>query len=391
MIHPTNEKGHFWNEPRYPAILYQLFLMAGIVAFGAFLVHNTLANLAKHGISSGFGFLRQAAGFGISETLIDYTAADSYARAFVVSVLNTFFVSLWAIVFSTFLGFLVGISRLSSNWLLAKLSWLYVEVCRNTPLLLQIFFWYFAVLKTLPGPRQSLSPFGGIYLCNRGLLMPKPVFEDGFGVVMWAVLATLLAAVLVVKLAHRWQDRTGRPFPTVWTCLGMIVGVPLVTFLVMGRPAHLDLPVLEGFNFWGGSTLSPEFVALMVALSIYIGAYIAEIVRSGILSVNKGQLEAASSLGLKPSLSLRLVVIPQALRVIIPPLASMYLTTVKDSSLAAAIGYPDLVLVFAGTALLQSGQAVEVMAMTMGVYMVSSFTISGVMNWYNKIVAIKER
>ncbi|MEW6263190.1 MAG: amino acid ABC transporter permease [Thermodesulfobacteriota bacterium] len=391
MAQRSESRDRFWNNPRFLAVVYQALLMTGLVAFGAFLVQNTLANLAKQGISSGFGFLSHVASFDISETLIEYTSASSYARAFLVAVLNTFFVSAWAIIFSTIIGFLAGVARLSSNWLLAKLTWLYVEATRNVPLLLQVFFWYFAVLKPLPGPRQSLDLFGSIHLCNRGLIFPKPVPENGFEVVIASLLTAVILSFAAVRLSRRRQDRTGKTFPVIWTCAALLLGLPSIAFILMNEPLHFEHPVLKGFNFWGGMTLSPEFVALCVALSLYIGAFIAEIVRAGILSVNKGQLEAATSLGLRPGLSLRLVVIPQALRVIIPPLASMYLTTVKDSSLAAAIGYPDLVLVFAGTVLLQTGLAVEVIAMTMGVYLVSSLTISGLMNWYNKITAIKER
>jgi general L-amino acid transport system permease protein len=391
MPRRRESSGHFWNEPRFLTAVYQLLLITGILAFGAFLVHNTLTNLAKQGVASGFGFLRQVAGFDIGETLIRYSSDDSYARAFLVGVLNTFFVSFWAIVLSTIIGFLAGVSRLSSNWLLAKLAWLYVEVTRNVPLLLQVFFWYFAVLKPLPGPRQSFALLGRVYLNNRGLMFPKPVPEDGFGWVAAALLAAVLLSLLVVWLAARRQDRTGERIPALRICCGLILGMPTVVFLLADRPLHFDHPVLQGFNFWGGANVSPEFAALLFALSMYIGAFIAEIVRSGILSVHRGQMEAASSLGLRRGLALRLVIIPQALRVIVPPLSGMYLTTVKDSSLAAAISYPDLVLVFAGITLLNTGQAVEVVAMTMGVYMVSSLTISALMNWYNRAIAIKER
>ncbi len=284
----------------------------------------------------------------------------------------------------------MGVARLSDNWLIAKLSSVYIEVFRNIPLLLQIFFWYFAVLRTLPSPRQSIE-FMGSFLNIRGLSMPAPVAESGFSLVVGAFVVGIVLTFVMTRWAHKRQDETGQIFPTFWAGIGLIVGLPLVVFLFAGMPMHLDYPVLKGFNFRGGMTLIPELVALWLALTIYTAAFIAETVRAGILAVPKGQLEAAFALGLPKVRTLRLIVIPQAMRVIIPPLTSQYLNLAKNSSLAAAVAYPDLVAVFAGTTLNQTGQAVEIMSMTMAVYLTMSILTSLFMNWYNKRMSLIER
>jgi general L-amino acid transport system permease protein len=355
------------------------------------MVHNTLANLASRGISTGFDFLATEAGFGISQALIDYSETSTFGRTFVVGLLNTLLVSLLGIVVATLLGFVIGIARLSRNWLVSRLAGAYVEVFRNIPLLLQIFFWYFAVLRALPRPRESLALGEAVFLNLRGLYLPRPLFEPGFGWVVAALAAGALGAVLVARWARQRRLRTGRGFPTAWVVLGLTVLPVLLTFALTGAPLGWQLPVLGGFNFRGGITVIPELSALLLALSIYTAAFIAEIVRAGILAVPKGQSEAAAALGLKPGQALRLVVIPQALRVIIPPLTSQYLNLLKNSSLATAIGYPDLVNVFAGTTLNQTGHAVEVIAMTMAVYLTISLTISLFMNWYNARTALTGR
>lgn len=295
------------------------------------------------------------------------------------------------IFFATFLGFFIGVARLSHNWLVARLATVYIETFRNIPLLLQIMFWYFAVLRPLPLPRQSLSIGDAVFLNNRGLFVPKPIAEDGFGLVVAALLLAIIGSVVLARWARRRQEASGRQFPAGLSAFALIVGLPLLTYWVSGSPLHWDNPVLGGFNFRGGLEVIPELAALVLALSIYTAAFIAEAVRSGIQSVSHGQTEAAYALGLRPRVTLKLVIIPQAMRVIIPQLTSQYLNLTKNSSLATAIGYPDLVNVFAGTTLNQTGQAVEVIAMTMGVYLLISLVISLFMNWYNKRNQLVER
>ena len=379
-----------WNDPRLRALVFQALFLAAVLALAGFIVHNTLANLASRGISTGFGFLSTEAGFGIIQTLIDYSETSTFGRTFIVGLLNTLLVSLLGIVLATLLGFVIGVARLSGNWLVAKLAAAYVEIFRNIPLLLQIFFWYFAVLRALPRPRDSLALGDVAFLNLRGLYLPRPLLEPGFGWVLAAAAAGLLAALLLARWAKR-QLTTGRGFPTARAVLGLVVLPPVLAFAATGGPLGWELPALKGFNFRGGVTVIPELAALLLALSIYTAAFIAEIVRAGILAVPKGQTEAAAALGLKRGQVLRLVVIPQALRVIIPPLTSQYLNLLKNSSLATAIGYPDLVNVFAGTTLNQTGQAVEVIAMTMAVYLTISLAISLLMNWYNARIALTER
>jgi general L-amino acid transport system permease protein len=347
--------------------------------------------MERRGIASGFGFLGKTAGFGITQHLIEYSEEMSYGRAFLVALLNTLLVSIIGVVLATILGFIVGIARLSTNWLISRLAAVYIEVIRNIPLLLQIFFWYFAVLRALPSPRGSVTLLDTFFLNNRGLYSPAPVFEPGFGLIWLSVLAAILGVAYIARWAKRRRDLTGQPFHTFWVSLAILVGLPLVAAVVTGFPMSWDYPVLKGFNFRGGLVMIPEFVALVMALSIYTAAFIGEIVRAGIQAVSHGQTEAAFSLGLQPGQNLRLVVIPQALRVIIPPLTSQYLNLMKNSSLAAAIAYPDIVLVFAGTVLMQTGQAVEIIGITMAVYLTLSLLISAFMNWYNKKMALVER
>lgn len=381
----------FWNDPRVRALIYQALVIGGIIGFGAYLVNNTLTNMESRGIASGFDFLTRTAGFDIGMKLIEYNEASSYARAFFVALLNTLLVSAIGIVLATILGFVIGIARLSSNWIVAKLAEVYIEIFRNIPLLLQIFFWYFAVLRTLPSPRRSVELAGLFFLNIRGLFAPRPIFESGFSVIPISFLIGVVAVVVIARWAKRRREATGRQFHTIYASLGILIGLPLLAGWVTDLPLSWDYPVLKGFNFQGGLTLIPELVALVVALTIYTASFIAEVVRSGIQAVSHGQKEAARSLGLRPGHALRLVIVPQALRLIIPPLTSQYLNLTKNSSLAAAIAYPDLVLVFAGTALMQTGQAVEIIAITMAVYLTISLAISAGMNWYNKKTALVER
>jgi len=384
-------KPPIWNDPFYRALFFQALVLVGVVLLGISLVNNTLANLERQGIASGFDFLSKTAGFSIGESLIRYSEEDTYGRTYLVGLLNTLLVSGVGIVLATILGFIIGILRLSSNWLVGRLATVYVEILRNIPLLLQLFFWYFAVLRQLPPPRNSVELLDSFFLNNRGLSYPKPIPGEGFSLVVWAVVIAIVAVFFIARWARRRQERTGEQFPVFWTSALILIGLPVLVFLAAGSPLRFDYPVLKGFNYRGGSVLSPEFVSLVAALSIYTAAFIAEIVRAGILAVSHGQTEAAYALGLQPGQTLRLVVIPQALRVIIPPLTSQYLNLTKNSSLAAAIAYPDLVLVFAGTTLMQTGQAVEIMGMTMGTYLALSLIISAFMNWYNKKMALVER
>jgi general L-amino acid transport system permease protein len=380
-----------WNDPQLRALMFQLVFLAAVLALLGFIVHNTLANLESRGIGTGFDFLSNEAGFGIIQTLVDYSETSSFGRTFLVGLLNTLLVSLLGILLATLLGFVIGVARLSRNWLVARLAATYIEVFRNIPLLLQIFFWYFAVLRALPRPRDSLALGETVFLNLRGLYLPRPLFEPGFGWVLAALALAVAAALLLGAWGRRRRLRTGLGLPSGWIGFGLILLLPVLAFLLLDAPVGWELPALRGFNFQGGITVIPELAALLLALTIYTAAFIAEIVRAGILAVPKGQTEAASALGLKRGQVLRLVIIPQALRVIIPPLTSQYLNLLKNSSLATAIGYPDLVNVFAGTTLNQTGQAVEVIAMTMAVYLSISLTISLFMNWYNARIALTER
>jgi len=380
-----------WNDPNFRALVFQGITLGGVILFAIFLVNNTMANLERQGIASGFGFLDDTAGFSIGTSLIPYQEENSYGRAFVVGLLNTLLVSSVGIVLATILGFIVGIARLSKNWLLSRIAMVYVEVVRNVPLLLQLFFWYFAVLRSLPSPRNSVPLWESFFLNNRGFSVPRPLADEGFWLIPVALLIAIAASAMVAYTAKRRQDFTGEQFPVLSANLGMIIGLPLLAALLTGFPLHWEYPELKGFNFQGGITLIPEFVSLVLALTIYTASFIAEIVRAGILSVSKGQTEAAYSLGLQPGLTLRKVIIPQALRVIIPPLTSQYLNLTKNSSLAAAIAYPDLVLIFAGITLNQTGQAVEVIGITMAVYLTISLSISLFMNTYNERMALVER
>ena len=383
----------FLYDERVRAVFYQV-LTFGVVAWCAwYLFTNTAQNLEARGMSSGFGFLFLSAGFDTDFKLIDYTVGDAYGRLYILGILNTLFVSLMAIVFTTMLGFFMGIMRLSSNWLISKLAAAYVEVLRNTPLLMQIIFWYLGVFALLPRPKQSLD-FGGAgvaFLNNRGFYMPSPEFGELFWLSCVALIAAIGAVVVLRRWARRRQALTGEQFPVFWAGFGIVTALPLVAFFATGSPLTWNLPALVGFNFVGGTAVPPAFLALLVALSIYHSAYLAESVRAGILSVSRGQTEAAYSLGLRPNRTLQLVIIPQAMRAIIPPLISLWMNVVKNSSLAVAIGYPDIVALFMQTSLNQSGYAIEIVALTMLFYMTTSLTISAALNVYNKRVQIKER
>ena len=382
----------FYNDPKVRSVAYQVALAAiiGLLVYGA--VTNAIEHLRRAHIASGFGFWNQAAGFDISQMLIEYSASVStYGRAFWVGLLNTLLVAGIGIIFATVLGFIIGIARLSTNWLVAKAATGYVEIIRNIPLLLQLLFWYNAVLKALPEIRESIRIPGGGFLNNRGLMLPSPVFGPGFIAVEIAFAVAIVAIVAFTIWAHRRQERTGQQAHVFLIGLALLVGLPAAALLATGFPVSFDYPQAGRFNITGGIDILPEFAALLVGLVIYTAAFIAEVVRAGILAVSKGQVEAAGSLGLRPGPTLRLIVVPQAMRVIIPPLTSQYLNLVKNSSLAVAIGYPDLVQVFTGTVLNQTGQAVEVVAITMAVYLSISLVTSGLMNLYNRRMALVER
>lgn len=378
-------------NPTVRAWLFQIVTLAAVAAVFIYLIHNTIINLSHRGITSGFAFLDRSAGFGIVQHLIDYSEGDTYGRVFMVGLLNTLLVSALCILFASLLGFFLGLARLSENWLLRKLSTLYIEIFRNIPPLLQIFFWYFAVLRNLPGPRQALSAFDLMFLSNRGLYIPAPQFGEGLMAFVGAVVLAALLSIGLYRYNRNLQIRTGRLRRTWPAAIGLLIALPLLSHWFFGAAIHWDVPALRGFNFRGGMALIPELAALTLALSVYTSAFIAEIIRSGIQSVPHGQLEAARSLALPHPVALRQVILPQALRVIIPPLTSQYLNIVKNSSLAAAIGYPDMVSLFAGTVLNQTGQAIETIAITMSVYLIISLSISLLMNIYNRRMALIER
>jgi general L-amino acid transport system permease protein len=388
---PTPVKPPFWNDPQIRAILFQAIALVATVAFGLYLFNNTQTNLRRLGIASGFGFLSSPSGFDILQSLIPYSPTSSYGRVFWVALLNTLLVSALGIVLATLLGFVIGVARLSKNWLISRLALVYIETFRNIPLLLQIFFWYFAVLRAMPAPRQSLSLGEAVFLNIRGLYLPAPEFQTGFGWVLAAFGIAVVLAWLVARWTRRRQMATGQPFPIFSVALALLLGLPLLTFWLAGSPLVWQFPQLQGFNFQGGWVIIPEMASLLLALTLYTATFIAEIVRAGIQAVSHGQTEASLSLGLNSSLTLRLIILPQALRVIIPPLTNQYLNLTKNSSLAAAIGYPDLVSAFAGTVLNQTGQAIECIAITMAVYLTISLLISFIMNWYNRRIALVER
>jgi general L-amino acid transport system permease protein len=379
------------NDPRLRAIVFQALVIVALLAFVVWIADNTITNLRRANIASGFDFLWNRAGFDIAQTLVPYSTESTYGTALIVGLLNTLLVAIVGIVLASTIGFLLGIARLSRNWLLARLATVYVETLRNIPVLLQLLFWYKAVLSLLPSPRQGFPlPFGA-NLSNRGLLIPSAIAEPSFAYTPLAFLVAIVVVVVLGRWARRRQLATGQRFPTFWTSVVILIGLPLAVFLAAGAPLAFQFPQLKGFNFVGGWNIKPEFISLLLGLSLYTATYIGEIVRAGILAVAHGQSEAAYALGLRPGATLRLVVIPQAMRVIVPPLTSQYLNLTKNSSLAVAIGYPDLVSVFAGTVLNQTGQAVEVIFLTMVVYLAISLATSLFMNWFNRRVALVER
>lgn len=379
------------NDPAIRSILIQVTLAVSVVLFFWWISGNAIENLKQANVASGFGFLSDRAGFAVSQSLIEYSSDYSYGRAFFVGLLNTLLVAVVGIFLATIIGFLVGIARLSPNFLLRQLATIYVEVLRNIPLLVQLLFWYKAVLALLPSPRNGLELGAGTTLNNRGLYLPKPIFEDGAVLILAALIIGVIAAFAYAKYAKAKQMKTGEQSPTFLVGAGLVVGLPVLALIGTGFPVSFEIPELAGFNVRGGIVLLPELMALLLGLVLYTASFIAEVVRAGILAVSKGQTEASFALGLRQGVTMRLVIIPQAMRVIIPPLTNQYLNLTKNSSLAVAIGYPDLVSVFGGTVLNQTGQAVEVILMTMGVYLSLSLLTSMLMNWFNRKMALVER
>ena len=380
--------GSFLFNRSVQGIFYQLITL-GLVALGIYyIVTNTARNMLERGLASGFHFLGVESQFDIGMTLIEYSPTSTYFDSFIVGLLNTLLVAGIGILFATIIGFTVGIMRLSSNWLIAKIAEAYVEILRNIPLLLQIFFWYFAVLRALPKPKQSLELYDSFFLNNRGLFIPDTVFGEGSSIIFYLLWLTIIISIGIFIWAKRRQNRTGERFPAFYVSTALILGTFFVSLAATGFPVSFEYPELKGFNYKGGVKLIPELVALTFALAMYTASFIAEVVRGGIMAVSKGQTEAAKSVGLKQNLILRLIIIPQALRVIVPPLTNQYLNLTKNSSLAAAIAYPDLVLVFAGTALMQTGQAIEIIGMVMGVYLFLSLFTSLIMNLFNRFMKV---
>ena len=381
----------FFNNPRNRAIIYQLLLLIALGYFFYSIVSNTLANMEARGIKSGFGFLSTTAGFDILMSLIPFDATNTYGRTFFVGLLNTLLVSAIGIFFATLVGFVVGIARLSRNYLIRNIATVYIELFRNIPLLIQIFFWYFAVLASLPGARQSLSLGEAIFLNVRGLYLPWITNQQGSSIVYSAIVAAIIGIICLKRWAKQRQDATGSQFPVFWVSLVIFFSLPLLAMAITGNPFSLDYPELRGFNFSGGVTIIPELIALSIALTVYTGTFIAEAVRAGVQAIPHGQTEAARSVGLQEGRIVMLIIIPQALRVIIPQLNSQYQNLIKNSSLATAIGYPELFTVFMGTTLNQTGQAVEIVSITMLVYLTINLLLSALMNLLNAKVALVEK
>ena len=390
MEDDSTAKVPFWLNPKVRAVFFQIGVLGAVGLLAWYLISNALYNLERQSIATGWGFLGKTASFEIGESLIGYSSSNTYLRALFVGALNTIKVSFIGIVVTVILGTVVGIARLSTNWLVSKLASAYIEVMQDIPVLLQLFFWYAIFYEIFPGPRQALNPLTGLFLCNRGMIFAVPESHPAHKYMLLALVVAVVAVYLLRRWAAARQARTGKIFPTFRVGTALVIGLPLLTWLLFGAPTKMDMPVLTGFNFKGGMSLSPEFIALLLGLVLYTAAFVAEVVRAGIQSVSKGQTEAAMAIGLKPARVLNLVILPQALRVIIPPLTSQMLNLTKNSSLAVAIGYPDFVSV-AGTTINQTGQAIEGVAMIMAVYLFFSLTTSAFMNWYNKKIALVER
>jgi general L-amino acid transport system permease protein len=386
----TRAKVAPWNDPFIRGWVFQIVVVALVGLLAWFLVSNTIENLERQKIASGFHYLEREAGFEIGDSMIAYSPSDTYARAILVGLLNTLKVAVLGIILATVLGTMIGVGRLSPNWLLAKICEGYVEMFRNVPLLLWLFLIYKMISEAFPGPRQAINVLDSFFLSNRGLYFPVPIADPIHKWMGLAFLIGVIATFLVKRWAKKRQDATGQPFPTIKTAIALIVGLPAVIWLLDGAPHHMSWPALKGFNFEGGTVIQPEFTALLLGLVLYTSAFVAEIVRSGILALHKGQTEAAMAIGLSRGQVMRLVLLPQALRIIVPPMTSQYLNITKNSSLAIAIGYPDLVAAVNVT-INQTGQAIENILIIMAAYLSVSLSISAFMNWYNKRIALTER
>ena len=380
-----------WTDRRYRGITIQVLAITALFAFLAYIVDNTISNLELLGVETGYGFLNEPASYDINQRLIEYDSRSSHGRAAIVGLLNTALIAFCGIIMATLLGFTVGVLRLSGNWLISRIMYCYVEFTRNVPLLLQILLWHGIVVHSLPRPKNALEPVSGVFLSNRGFAVPRPNFESGSWLIFVALIVGIAGAIFFARYAKRVQEDTGKHYPVFSINMGLIIGLPVLAFLVAGMPISLDWPALKGFNFRGGVTVTPEFIALWFALSVYTASFISENVRAGIQAISHGQTEAAYALGLRPNWTMRLVILPQALRVIIPPLISQYLNLTKNSSLAIAVGYMDIVATIGGITLNQTGRALECMSIVLTIYLCFSLTISAVMNWYNKRVALVER
>jgi len=372
-------------------ILYQLLVVFGFGLLAWFIAKNTAHNIEIRGIRTGFDFLNSTAGFDITESPIPFSPQSTHWDVFKVGLLNTLIISFAGIIFSTILGLIIGVARLSPNWLINRIAAGYIETFRNIPVLLQILFWYNVVLATLPATRNSINLFNSVFINNRGVFIPKPIFGEGAWMIGVAVALALIGGWWIHRWAIKRHDETGQTFPAFWVSLGLLIALPTLAYFLAGKPVTFEYPVLKGFNFDGGKVYTPEFLALLFALSIYTATFIAEAIRSGIEAVPKGQKEAATSLGLTPTQSLRFVILPQAIRIAIPSIINQYLNLTKNSSLAAAIGYPELVTIFAGTSLNQTGQALEIIGITMLTYLIISLVVSLILNWFNAKMKIKER
>jgi general L-amino acid transport system permease protein len=377
-------------DPKVRGILFQIGVIAMVGLLAYYLMSNTLANLERQNIATGLGFLEKQSSFEIGESLISYSAADTYFKALLVGALNTLLVSFIGVVLTVIIGTFIGIARLSTNWLVSRLAAAYIEFFQDIPILLQLFFWYALFYEILPGPRQALNPFGGVFICNRGLIFGIPATHPAFLYMGIAFFAAIAVIFILKHWARARQARTGQAFPTFKVGVGILIGLPLLAWWLGGAPTAMNVPELRGFNFRGGVSVSPEFTALLLGLVLYTAAFVAEVVRAGIQSVSRGQTEAALSIGLRTGQVLNLVILPQALRVIVPPLTSQMLNLTKNSSLAVAIGYPDFVSV-AGTTINQTGQAIEGVGLIMAVYLIFSLSTSAFMNWYNKKIKLVER
>jgi general L-amino acid transport system permease protein len=387
-LHPS--AAPFWRDPDKRAIVFQVVALLLVALVSYYLFTNTQANLERQSIATGFGFLDKEAGFEVGESLIQYSAADNYSRVLLVGALNTLKVSFIGIVLTIIIGTFIGVARLSSNWLLAKMAKGYIELMQNIPVLLQLFFWYAIFYESFPSPRQALNPFSGVFLCNRGLIFAVPEAHAVHAIMGGAFVAALVIGWGLNRWGNQRQARTGQIFPSIRVALALCIALPLLVWAFAGAPTAMNVPSLQGFNFTGGVTVSPEFSALLLGLVFYTAAFVAEIVRAGIQSVGRGQVEAAMAVGLRSGQVLHLVILPQALRVIIPPLTNQMLSLTKNSSLAIAIGYADFVAV-TNTTINQTGQAIEGVALIMLVYLFFSLSTSVYMNWYNKKTAMVER